>query len=262
MSLPAPCSQTSPLVLFTLAHINAALACPAEYDESGRYALLIEDAHTAASAAAMDLLRRGEALAGGLAVLKRYFLTAQVWLLLVMCCAFMWLASGGRKVWDMGGLAAAWRGSPRCLTHMPPLPAPCLPHTGRHAAPSHGRCGARVWQPSGQRAAAAAAEPAGVGGARHQRGGRPRRCQAGGLLRPPQHPQHAHRQPAGSGGGLWRRRRRRAQDSLLKGGCGGRAGGQTAGQAAAAAVAAPSRPSPALCPHPCRRSSSRPRPRP
>lgn len=50
----------------------------AEYDEGGRYALLIEDAHAAASSAAMELLRRSENLADGLAVLKRYFLTAQV----------------------------------------------------------------------------------------------------------------------------------------------------------------------------------------
>ena len=49
-----------------------------EYDEGGRYALLIEDAHATASSAAMELLRRGENLADGLAVLKRYFLAAQV----------------------------------------------------------------------------------------------------------------------------------------------------------------------------------------
>lgn len=52
--------------------------CRTEYDEGGRYGLLIEDAHAAASSAAMELLRRSENLAGGLAVLKRYFLVAQV----------------------------------------------------------------------------------------------------------------------------------------------------------------------------------------
>ncbi|KAL4418839.1 hypothetical protein ABPG77_001502 [Micractinium sp. CCAP 211/92] len=48
-----------------------------EYDEAGKYALLIDDAHRSASSAAMELLRRRENLAGGLGVLKRYFLTAQ-----------------------------------------------------------------------------------------------------------------------------------------------------------------------------------------
>ena len=38
---------------------------------------MIEDAHAAASSAAMELLRRSENLADGLAVLKRYFLAAQ-----------------------------------------------------------------------------------------------------------------------------------------------------------------------------------------
>lgn len=54
--------------------------CPsaAEYDEAGKYVLLIDDAHRSASSAAMELLRRRENLAGGLGVLKRYFLTAQV----------------------------------------------------------------------------------------------------------------------------------------------------------------------------------------
>ena len=40
--------------------------------------MAIEDAHRTGSSAAMELLRRGENLAAGLAVLKRYFLTAQV----------------------------------------------------------------------------------------------------------------------------------------------------------------------------------------
>ncbi|PSC76155.1 Gamma-tubulin complex component 2 [Micractinium conductrix] len=48
-----------------------------EYDEGGKYALAIEGAHAAASVAAMELLRRQKDLAGGLGVLKRYFLTAQ-----------------------------------------------------------------------------------------------------------------------------------------------------------------------------------------
>lgn len=50
----------------------------AEYDEGGKYLLRIEEAHCAASAAAMALLRDELGLASGLSVLKRYFLTAQV----------------------------------------------------------------------------------------------------------------------------------------------------------------------------------------
>jgi hypothetical protein len=59
-------------------HLALLLRSPAEYDEGGKYALAIEDAHRTGSSAAMELLRRGENLAAGLAVLKRYFLTAQV----------------------------------------------------------------------------------------------------------------------------------------------------------------------------------------
>lgn len=48
-----------------------------EYDEGGKYLLQIEEAHRAASFAAMDMLRRDLGLVSGLSVLKRYFLTAQ-----------------------------------------------------------------------------------------------------------------------------------------------------------------------------------------
>ena len=51
---------------------------PAEYDEGNKYLLRIEEAHRAASSAAMALLRGDLGLANGLSVLKRYFLTAQV----------------------------------------------------------------------------------------------------------------------------------------------------------------------------------------
>jgi hypothetical protein len=40
--------------------------------------MVVDEAHRAASSAAMELLRRQQDLAGGLSVLKRYFLTAQV----------------------------------------------------------------------------------------------------------------------------------------------------------------------------------------
>lgn len=82
-------AQATCVVLYTLLprprgwlkpEAPCAPACPSatEYDEAGKYALAIDDAHRAASAAAMELLRRRENLAGGLGVLKRYFLTAQV----------------------------------------------------------------------------------------------------------------------------------------------------------------------------------------
>lgn len=88
---------------------------PTEYDEGGRYALLIEDAHRAASAAAMELLRRGENLANGLAVLKRYFLTAQVCLVWVGC----WQARGGGGLRNGRVHSAAL---PSCLAVLQPVP--------------------------------------------------------------------------------------------------------------------------------------------
>jgi hypothetical protein len=58
--------------------VHLLLVLLAEYEEGSKCVLAIEDAHTTASSAAMELLRRRENLAGGLAVLKRYFLAAQV----------------------------------------------------------------------------------------------------------------------------------------------------------------------------------------
>lgn len=49
----------------------------AEYDEHGKYLLLLEEAHRTAAAAAMSLLRRELGLSHGLSALKRYFLVAQ-----------------------------------------------------------------------------------------------------------------------------------------------------------------------------------------
>ncbi|KAL4425465.1 hypothetical protein ABPG75_009481 [Micractinium tetrahymenae] len=87
--VPVFLQRQKQLILNTGKYLNVMRECKAtpprtlplgthlEYDESGKYALAIDDAHRAASAAAMELLRRRENLAGGLGVLKRYFLTAQ-----------------------------------------------------------------------------------------------------------------------------------------------------------------------------------------
>ena len=53
------------------------LGAKLDYDEGGRFLLLVTQAHKAASAAALDLLRREAGLLPGLAALKKYFLLSQ-----------------------------------------------------------------------------------------------------------------------------------------------------------------------------------------
>jgi gamma-tubulin complex component 2 len=69
LNLARSCGRTPPRPLPAGRHL--------EYDESGRFLLAVEEAHRAAAAAAMTLLRSDVGLVPSMRALKRYFLGSQ-----------------------------------------------------------------------------------------------------------------------------------------------------------------------------------------